>query len=100
MRVQFEKRKHLMVELLSKIPGIVAHEPTGAYYVFADVRGLLPKVGTSEKLAQLLLEEHGVAVVQGSAFGREGFLRLSFATSEADIKKAMDRVANCVKSLA
>ena len=102
MRVQFEKRRHLMVELLRKIPGIDAHDPDGAYYVFADVRKLIqnPHIGSSEKLAQILLEEHGVATVQGSAFGREGFIRLSFATSEENIRKAMDRVARCVAALA
>ena len=105
MRVQFEKRRHLMVELLRQVRGVDAHAPDGAYYVFANFSGLLARryrgepVATTQRLAELLLEEFGVATVSGSAFGREGFLRLSFATSEADIRKAMDRVARCAAAL-
>jgi len=103
--VQFEKRRHLMVELLRQVRGVDAHAPDGAYYVFANFSGLLARryrgepVATTQRLAELLLEEFGVATVSGSAFGREGFLRLSFATSEADIRKAMDRVARCAAAL-
>ena len=85
--------------------GVDAHAPDGAYYVFANFSGLLARryrgepVATTQRLAELLLEEFGVATVSGSAFGREGFLRLSFATSEADIRKAMDRVARCAAAL-
>src|SRR5207237_6091107 len=105
MRVQFEKRRHLTVELLRAIPGIKAHAPDGAYYVFPDVSGVLGRklrgepVNTDARLAEILLEEFGVAVVQGSAFGRPGFLRLSFATSEAQIRTAMERFARCVSAL-
>jgi len=94
-----------MVELLQKIPGVQAHEPDGAYYVFPDVSGVIGRkfrgepVNTDVRLAELLLEEFGVAVVQGSAFGRPGFLRLSFATSEAQIRTAMERFARCVSAL-
>jgi aspartate aminotransferase len=105
MRVQFEKRRILMTELLEKVPGVQAHVPDGAYYVFADFSQLLSKkyrgeaVATTQRLAELLLEEFGVATVPGSAFGREGYLRLSFAISEADIRKAMERVARCASTL-
>lgn len=105
MRVQFEKRRHLMVTLLERIAGVEAHDPDGAYYVFADFSALLSKkhrgeaVATTQRLAEILLEEFGVAAVPGSAFGREGYLRLSFAISEADIRKAMERVARCASSL-
>jgi aspartate aminotransferase len=105
MRQQFEKRRHLMVELLGKMPGVEAHDPDGAYYVFADFSGLLGKKFRGEpvtgtvRLAEILLEDFGVATVPGSAFGREGYLRLSFAISEADIRKAMDRVASCAAAL-
>lgn len=105
MRAQFEKRRGLMVELLRQIRGVEAHAPDGAYYVFADFSGLLSRkyrgepVATTQRLAEVLLEEFGVATVPGSAFGREGYLRLSFAISEADIRKAMDRVARCASAL-
>jgi aspartate aminotransferase len=105
MRVQFEKRRHLMVELLRQVRGVDAHAPDGAYYIFADFSRLLSRkyrgepVATTQRLAELLLEEFGVATVPGSAFGREGYLRLSFAISEADIRKAMERVARCASAL-
>jgi aspartate aminotransferase len=105
MRVQFEKRRQLMVELLRQVRGVQAHAPDGAYYVFADFTGLLSRkyrgepLATTQRLAELLLEEFGVATVPGSAFGREGYLRLSFAISEADIRKAMERVARCASLL-
>jgi aspartate aminotransferase len=105
MRVQFEKRRHLMVQLLRKIPGVEAHEPDGAYYIFPDVSRLLGRklrgetVATDTRFAEVLLEEFGVAVVQGSAFGRPGFLRLSFATSEAQIQSAMERLSRFVAAL-
>lgn len=105
MRVQFERRRNLMVELLGKMPGVDAHAADGAYYVFADFSRLLGKKFKGEKvpgtlrLAEILLEDFGVATVPGSAFGREGYLRLSFATSEADIRKAMDRIAGCAEAL-
>ena len=105
MRVQFEKRRHLMTRLLREIPGVEAHEPEGAYYVFAHVAGVVGRrwrgepVASDGRLAEILLEDFGVATVPGSAFGREGYLRLSFATSEAEIRKAMERFARCVASL-
>ena len=105
MRLQFEKRRHLMVELLRQVRGVEAHAPDGAFYVFADFAGLLSRkhrgeqVSTTQRLAEILLEEFGVATVPGSAFGREGYLRLSFAISEADIRKAMERVARCASAL-
>jgi aspartate aminotransferase len=105
MRAQFEKRRGLMVELLRQVRGVEAHAPDGAYYVFADFSGLLSRkyrgepVATTQRLAEVLLDEFGVATVPGSAFGREGYLRLSFAISEADIRKAMERVARCASAL-
>jgi len=105
MRAQFEKRRRVMVELLRQIPGVDAHEPDGAYYIFPDVSALLGRkwrgepVATDVRFAEILLEEFGVAVVQGSAFGRPGYLRLSFATSEADIRRAMERLSSCAQAL-
>jgi aspartate aminotransferase len=105
MRVQFEKRKTKLVELLRGVPGIQAREPSGAYYVFADVSALLPRklrgepLATTVKLSEVLLEEFGVAVVPGSAFGREGYLRLSFATSEEQIAAAVERIYRFVSAL-
>jgi len=105
MRLAFERRRDLAVELVNQIPGVHVEKPDGAYYLFCDVRGLLERtvrglpVGTSHRLAELLLEEHGVATVPGSAFGREGYLRLSFATSDEDLKKAIGRIAKAAEML-
>lgn len=105
MRVQFEKRRDLMVELVRAIPGVTCTRPDGAYYVFADFSGALARkhhgarVGGTVRLSEILLEEHGVAVVPGSAFGAEGYLRLSFATSEAEIRRGLERVARGILSL-
>ena len=105
MRVQFEKRRDLMVQLVREIPGVTCTKPDGAYYVFADFSGALgrkhrgERVGGTVRLAEILLEEHGVAVVPGSAFGAEGYLRFSFATSEAEIRRGLERVARGLASL-
>jgi aspartate aminotransferase len=105
MRQQFERRRAKLVKLLRGVPGIQAREPAGAYYVFADVSQLLSKklrgepLATTVRLAEVLLEEFGVAVVPGSAFGREGYLRLSFATSEEQIERAVNLMSRCVAAL-
>jgi aspartate aminotransferase len=105
MRVQFEKRRHLMVELLGEVAGVEAHEPDGAYYVFPDISRLLGRkfrgqpVESDVRFSEILLEEFGVAVVPGSAFGRAGYLRLSFATSEPLIRSAVERLVRFVSEL-
>jgi aspartate aminotransferase len=94
MRQQFEKRRDLMVELVRSIPRMGCVSPDGAFYVLADARAYVgARVETDVKLAELLLEQHGVATVPGSAFGAPGYLRLSFATSEAEIRRGLQRVA-------
>jgi aspartate aminotransferase len=94
MRKQFEKRRDLMVELVRSIPKMGCVSPDGAFYVLADARAYVTgRIETDVQLAELLLEEHGVATVPGSAFGSPGYLRLSFATSEAEIRRGLQRVA-------
>lgn len=93
----FRARRDLMVQGLNHIPGVRCASPDGAFYCFADVGSLIGKrfrgkaVTGSVGLSEILLEEFLVAAVPGEPFGAEGFLRLSFATSEANIKKGMDR---------
>jgi aspartate aminotransferase len=99
MRQQFEKRRDLMVELVRSIPKMGCVVPDGAFYVLADARAYVGgRVETDGKLAEMLLEEHGVATVPGSAFGAPGYLRLSFATSEAEIRRGLQRVAAFAQS--
>jgi aspartate aminotransferase len=99
MRAQFERRRDLMVELVRAIPRVRCSRPEGAYYVFCDVSPYLGRVPDDVKLSQLLLEEHGVAVVPGSAFGQPGYLRLSFATSEPLIRAGVERMSRGLQSL-
>ena len=99
MRKQFERRRDLMVELVRGIPRVRCARPDGAYYVFCDVSTYLGRVPDDVKLSQVLLEEHGVAVVPGSAFGQPGYLRLSFATSEPMIRAGIERMSRGLQSL-
>jgi aspartate aminotransferase len=93
----FRQRRDRMLELLAE-GGVAAVKPDGAFYVFPDVSRWLGKkhrgvpVPGTWKLAELLLEEYGVAAVPGAAFGAEGYLRLSFATSEAEFTKGVERL--------
>ena len=85
------QRRDLMITGLNAIPGITCRVPRGAFYAFPNVR----RLGlTSSDLASLLLEEGGVATLPGTAFGPEGegYLRLCFSTSEANITEALARI--------
>lgn len=105
MRQAFERRRDLIVELASKIPGLKVNRPEGAFYLFPEVSSYLgkkfgDKVITSDKdLAMYLLEEAHVATVAGSAFSLPGYIRLSYAASDADIREAMDRIASALRKL-
>src|SRR4030066_320215 len=102
---EFDKRRVYMVERLNRIKGITCLRPNGAFYAFPNVTGLLRKnfngklIETSSDMATLLLDEVKVALVPGSPFGAEGFLRLSYATSMEKIKEGIDRVEKAVGML-
>jgi aspartate aminotransferase len=104
MRRAFDTRRKLMVGLLNEIPGVSCLMPRGAFYGFPNVSGLLGqqyagrRVGTSVELSEALLDEAHVATVPGSAFGAEGYLRLSYATDEASIEEGLKRFAEYVGS--
>ena len=89
MRNVFASRRKLICELAARIPGLKFHEPEGAFYLFPDVSAW----GTGDEVAERLLDEAHVAVVPGSAFGCPSCIRLSYAVSEEDIRKAMARIA-------
>lgn len=106
MRVEFDKRRQYVQERLARMPGVKCPPIQGAFYAFPDVRELCQKKykgseigGSSARLAEILLEEFLVAVVPGAPFGAEGFIRLSFATSMAQLEKALDRIEACVGAL-
>lgn len=93
MRQAFNRRRKLMHSLVSDIPGIRCVEPQGAFYVFPDVTGAMHgRWETTSDLATAILEEAGVALVPGESFGTPGHLRLSYATSEAEIERGVDRI--------
>ncbi len=98
MREQFEQRRDFFVGALRELEGIKCNMPPGAFYVFPDVSAYLGrelagrKITTSLELAEYLLEDSLISTVPGSAFGAEGFLRLSFACSVEDIKRGVERL--------
>jgi aspartate aminotransferase len=100
MRAQFERRRDLMVDLVRAIPRVRCSRPEGAFYLFPDVSSYLGRVPDDVKLSQVLLEEHEVAVVPGSAFGQPGYLRLSFATSDGQIRAGVERMSRGLQAVA
>src|SRR5690606_35200340 len=96
----FQKRRDYVVGRLNGMEGLDCLVPEGAFYVFPSCRGLLSKTSaggrqltTDEDVVMALLEENGVALVHGSAFGLPGHFRISYAASDAELEKAMDRIA-------
>lgn len=99
MRNAFRERRDYIVKELNSIPGVDCFKPSGAFYVFPDVKKLLGKINsagttleTTSDLALFLLEEHGVATVPGDAFGEPDGLRLSYAASMSDLQEAAKRL--------
>ncbi len=98
MRQAFDRRRKLIVEELSSIPGFEVPTPQGAFYAYPNVEGALGKeirgrvATTSTELAEIILEEAEVAVVPGEAFGPSGYLRLSYAISDEDIREGVGRI--------
>jgi len=102
----FKERRDFVVEALNKIDGISCLKPNGAFYVFPNWSKCFNKKDKKGKIIKKdldfvssLLENYQVAVVQGSAFGLEGYFRISYATSMDNLKKALDRISNFCKSL-
>ena len=106
MNKAFERRRNLVVELASAIPGLKVNRPTGAFYLFPEVSAYVgkttptgDKISSSADLAMYLLEVGHVATVDGGAFGMEGYIRLSYATSDDNIREAMRRIAEALAAL-
>ncbi len=98
MRAAFDRRRKVAVAELNRIPGMITPTPTGAFYVYVDVTGLLGREWkgttptTSLELADLILEHAEVAAVPGEAFGPSGYLRFSYALGDADLLEGIQRV--------
>ena len=99
MRKQFEERRDRVVELFSQIPGVTFSHPKAAFYVFFDISSFIGKhtsnhttIKSAEDICAMLLEEFGLALVPGNAFGKDDAIRLSFAASMKDIKEGLVRL--------
>ncbi|PIW11525.1 MAG: aspartate aminotransferase [Candidatus Infernicultor aquiphilus] len=105
MRREFDQRRKYMVEKLNQIKGVSCLKPSGAFYAFPNVSKILEKgvkyngkrIINSFDLADFILKEAEVALIPGSAFEAEGYLRLSYATSMEDVKEGLDRIENILK---
>ena len=98
----FKERRDFVVNSLNNIKGINCLTPNGAFYVFPSCKGLLnkkTKLKTDTEFVQKLLEKSMVAVVQGSAFGLDGYFRISYATSMENLRKAITRIKDFCNSL-
>jgi aspartate aminotransferase len=102
---EFDRRRRVMVERLNAMPGVRCRMPTGAFYAFPNVRGLLGKqsssgtIHTPTDLATYLLQEFKVAVVPGEPFGSTEHIRLSYATGMETIVRGMDRLDAAFKQV-
>ncbi len=105
MRVAFERRRNLIVELAKDIPGLEVNVPQGAFYLFPKCTSFYGKtdgertINNSTDLAMYLLEVGHVATVGGDAFGDPECFRMSYATSDDNIREAMRRIKDCLSRL-
>ena len=98
----FKERRDFVVKSLNNIKGINCLLPNGAFYVFPSCKGLLnkkTKIKTDTEFVKKLLEQSMVAVVQGSAFGLDGYFRISYATSMETLRLAMKRIKEFCENL-
>ncbi len=98
MKAAFEERRNYMYNTINNIDGLSCLKPQGAFYVFMNIKDILGKtfygatINTSDEFADVLLEKVNVALVPGSGFGTEGFVRLSYAVSMENIKEGLNRI--------
>ncbi len=103
MREAFDRRRATMVSMLNAIDGVECPTPTGAFYAYPNVEGLLGRaIGgrtptTSVELAEIILDQAEVAVVPGEAFGPSGYLRLSYALGDNDLADGVGRIQELLK---
>lgn len=102
---EFQKRRNVIVDALNNIPGVRCFSPEGAFYAFPNVSNIYgrsyqgKKITSSAELIDYLLDEANVAAVPGAAFGSDDHIRLSYATSLANIEEGMKRIKNAVHKL-
>ena len=105
MRVAFQRRRDLIVKLAKEIPGLEVNVPQGAFYLFPHCKKLFGKsygdytINTSTDFAMYLLQEAHVATVAGDAFGEPDGFRMSYATSDDNIREALRRIKEACEKL-
>jgi aspartate aminotransferase len=106
MRKEFEHRRDLVVSLMKDIPGITFSMPKAAFYVFFNIASYIGKklpngkvISGGEDICQMLLEDHGLALVPGHAFGKDDAIRLSFAASQEDIRNGVELLKKGLSSI-
>lgn len=105
MREAFFKRRDLALKLLNEIPGLITNVPDGAFYIFPDVSHYIGKtvngqvINNSKDLCMYLIHEAHVAITPGGAFGMDNHIRISYATSEAEIEKAVSRIKKALEQI-
>ncbi len=105
MRIAFEERRNALVKAVNVIPGLSCRKPQGAFYVMVNINPVLGKsiegkpILNSLDFAEALLDKAHVAVVPGSAFMAEGYVRISYSTSTANIAEGMRRIAEFVQAM-
>ncbi len=101
----YKRRKRLVIDLLTKIPGVKCNNPEGAFYIFPDVSFYFGKknnhtvIKSSSDLAMYLLNDAHVAVVDGGAFGEENCIRISFAASDEDLVEGLSKIRSSLEKL-
>ena len=106
MAQAFEERRNFVAPRLNAIPGITSNTPHGAFYIFPNIAGLFGRraqgqpLTTSAEVANYLLDEAGVAVVPGDAFGDDHYMRISYASSMAELEDGLARIDRAVQQLA
>jgi aspartate/methionine/tyrosine aminotransferase len=105
MRAAFDRRRRTIFQMLSEIEGVSCVEPEGAFYAFPSFEGILgrelrgARPETTLELAELVLEESRVAFVPGEAFGSPGYGRFSYALSDADLVRGIERLAELLSKV-
>lgn len=100
MRLEYERRLQLVMQLLAQVPGLTCAKPLGAFYVFPNVSAFFSgELPDSAALARHLLEEAHVAVVPGSGFGAEGYIRISYAAPIDVLQEGLSRLGQALRKL-
>jgi aspartate aminotransferase len=95
----FEKRRDLIVTKLREIPGIEVIPPDGTFYAFPSINGYMERFGNSTAFSEYLIEKALVALVPGGEFGAPDHVRFSFATSDENITKGLERIKEALSSI-